>query len=51
MLIKYSFEKYETFVFYYNPESEIETFTKNFININAESLSIGHSVYDKNNGS
>ena len=48
-LFEYRFEKYETFVFYYNPESKIDTFTQNYINSNAKCLSIGHFVYDQNN--
>ena len=39
---------HETFVFYYNPESEIETITKKFEN-DEKCLSIGHFVYDQNN--
>ena len=39
---------HQTFVFYYNPKSEIETITSEFANA-IEYLSIGHFVYDQNN--
>ena len=41
---------HETFNFYYNPESEIETITQNFTNSDEFFLSIGHFVYDQNKG-
>ena len=47
LLSKHSFEKQETFVIYYNPESYIDIFTEN---INEKRLSIGHIVYYQNNG-
>ena len=47
LLSKHSFEKKETFVIYYNPESDIDIFTEN---INEKRLSIGHIVYYQNNG-
>ena len=40
----------ETFVFYYNPESEIETITLEFENSDEKYFIIGHFVYDQNNG-
>ena len=46
----HSFEKYETFVFYYNPESEIDKFIQKFVDSDEKCLSIGHFVYDQNNG-
>ena len=39
---------HETFVFYYNPESEIETITRKFENA-IEYLRIGHFLTDQNN--
>ena len=41
---------HETFVFYFNPKSEIETITTKFANSDTKCLSIGHCVYDQNNG-
>ena len=49
-MIKYRFEKYETFVFYYNPESEIETITENLKNSDKKSFNIGYFVSNQNNG-
>ena len=39
---------HQTFVFYYNPESEIETITRKFKNSDENYFSIGHFVYDQN---
>ena len=41
---------HETFVYYYNPKSEIETITKKRSNSDEKSLNIGHFVLDQNNG-
>ena len=41
---------HETFVFYYNPKSEIETITLEFENSDEKYFIIGHFVYDQNNG-
>ena len=40
---------HQTFVFYFNPKSEIETITAKFENT-LEHFIIGHFVYDQNNG-
>ena len=39
---------HETFVFYYNPKSEIETITSEFANNVEKYFIIGHFVYDQN---
>ena len=39
---------HETFVFYYNPKSEIETITRKFENNDEMYLSIGHFLTDQN---
>ena len=41
---------HETFVFYFNPKSEIETITTKIENSNENYFSIGHFVLDQNNG-
>ena len=41
---------HQTFAFYYNPESEIETITTKFKNNDEKYFIIGHFVYDQNNG-
>ena len=40
---------HQTFVFYYNPESEIETITRKRSNSDEKYFIIGHFVYDQNN--
>ena len=39
---------HETFVFYYNPKSEIETITTKFENDDEKHFIIGHFVSDQN---
>ena len=39
---------HETFVFYFNPKSEIDTITLEYANVE-NYFSIGHFVYDQNN--
>ena len=48
-MIKHSFEMHQTFVFYFNPKSEIETITTKFANGDEKFLNIGHFVLDQNN--
>ena len=48
-MIKHSFEIHKTFVFYYNPESEIKTITGKNVNNDKRCLSIGYFVLDQNN--
>ena len=41
---------HETFVFYFNPKSEIETITIKIENSDEKYFVIGHFVYDQNKG-
>ena len=41
---------HETFVFYLNPKSEIETITRKIENSDENFFSISYFVYDENNG-